>query len=1016
MLLKEHPKISFRLLMGLLLLKIALATTAAENSRTFPIYFDFGDSAKSAAPWVGIHYSQGYDESSGYGFVQSPDTFYIQPGNFVVKNFLTHGVRAQGPIEFRVDLTPGRYVLELFMEGGDLSNWQGLISANGLVLADTLRQFRLSFEGKSPPKYWSLLRRINIRDDSLSLKIHAYGQPTTISALLIYKDKAGPLRLIDGEIIPGRPLLAPNSALALKLLNQGKPYEAERLIDAIPEQLFAREKAALLLALAGRLEVGQPRPYIEWAATLLRKPGQEDADPAVALDLRLAELYLMADSYYKMAGWDWARRVSGTGIFDRLTLAGQALEKIAQIADHPLYHRALWYAGKISFWGWVEQRGAMQKARAEKYFSSLQPYYPHNRLLRMYSGDLIPFEQEEPEIYRGAPEWAVAQHRALRGILDIIHYWVENRQAENGEMGGKYDDDVEMLRWWPIARLAADDSITLTGLRRLVDGVWNSDWIENGFSARVRDVEHASELVADTQPMMIGLDYGNPIYVERCMQSIRGLRDLWTGVNEKGHRHFRSSWYSATKINDTPPRDCDVPMNTRTVSAARWLAWYNRHPFAMQFLRQWSDAWLEDCLRTDKGKPYGVVPPAIRYRDDAIGGQADNWHHPGLFWDYYDFNGGSLMLQQFLTSAVLTGDKRYLKPIALALSIVDRYPQAESGIAPVGSGAWVAGVLRRSKGFARTIEQWRLMTDDSRFDDIIKRLGSDYIKFRLTGDRKYLIQGCQRIADATNYNRELLTTEAYFTDRVDIGNIHKGQDWAGSHLESMYAGGSLLQGFFPFYQIAWKGFGSDFGAIVLESSPRLLKMAVYNFADHPLQGDVTFWQLLPGRYEFVQGPDRDEDDAIDKVETKDSFEVHSRSASHPLTLAPRTVQIIHVSQKEEFAGGMQKDIPDLAITGSEIKIHKEESSKKVHITVPVHNIGIADAIDVIVKVKDRKSGRLLAEQTIKKIEAPLDLVPKIEQVEFVLTEKDKAVEIVVCTKANMAEITKVNNRLVLDEL
>ncbi len=66
--------------------------------------------------------------------------------------------------------------------------------------------------------------------------------------------------------------------------------------------------------------------------------------------------------------------------------------------------------------------------------------------------------------------------------------------------------------------------------------------------------------------MMIGFDYGNPIYIERCTPTLNKV-DFWTGITPKGHRHFKSALYSATAIDTTTPKGCDVEMNTRTVKA-----------------------------------------------------------------------------------------------------------------------------------------------------------------------------------------------------------------------------------------------------------------------------------------------------------------------------------------------------------------------------------------------------------------------------------------------------------------
>ena len=57
-----------------------------------------------------------------------------------------------------------------------------------------------------------------------------------------------------------------------------------------------------------------------------------------------------------------------------------------------------------------------------------------------------------------------------------------------------------MLRWWFISRLASDDQLALTGMRKLVDGIWDSGWITDGFSTKVRDVEHSQNLYRIPSP------------------------------------------------------------------------------------------------------------------------------------------------------------------------------------------------------------------------------------------------------------------------------------------------------------------------------------------------------------------------------------------------------------------------------------------------------------------------------------------------------------------------------------
>jgi hypothetical protein len=997
-------------------------------------HFNFGhQQIKSLPQCQTINHEHNFNQNKVAGFVSgSLSVFDEDPTHSKSDKRLYDGVHSDSAIEFRFKAPAGVYWFEILMSGGKYTDWKGEISVNKSIIADSLNAYHTSVEGEAAPAYWTLIRKAEVVKDIITIRIDAKNQKSTLCGVSVYPDKPGPLRLVNGEVMTISPLSAPNSELILQLINQGAPDEAERILYAIPNE-FRLDKAYLLLALSGRLEINEPRHLIELAVKLLQEEMRENPSEEAALNLKLAQNYIIADLYFKMAGWDWAKKYTREGIFGRLDLSGLALDEILQFEHHPLYYRAMWAMGKLSFWGWVEQQGPRQIMLAEECFKYLHTYYPDHRLLKMYMGERIAFH-DEVKYNDTDPLWAQKANYAIKNLLEIIHYWVQNRQAENGEFGGKYDDDVEMLRWWPVGSLVAGDSITMLGLTRLVNGMWNSDWLENGFSKKVLDVEHSSEPVADTQPMMIGIDYGNPIYVERCMESIQGLENLWTGINEKGHRHFKSSWYSATEIDQTPPKDCDVPYNTRTVKAARWLAWYNRHPVAMKFLKEWGDSWLEDCLRTDKHKPYGIVPSAIRYHDDAIGGHADNWHHPGLFWTYYNFHGGIDMMMQFLSNYVLFEDPKYLEPIELAIQLAEKYYGEDLGAAPWGSEQWVAHILNNSHEFSNLVEQWRLITGDSKYDDFLLKIGSDYLKFRLTGDEEYLVAGCEPIIDGTIYNRELITTEGYFTDRIDIKNIRQGPSWGANHLEAMFTGKTLSSGFYPFSDLAWQGMGNNFSAVVLESGTENLKIMAYNLAEVSVAGSIHFWNLKPGSYSVTQGPDKNNDRMMDQIEIKQDVEIDGPSQIIGVNLPARERQIIEINTIPDKQKAENYNLPDLAITHDDIRIEKQHS--KIKIVIPVHNIGLIPAENFAIHLlqsappgvipsvakespihNSTESGNILKSENIVFLDAPLDLKPRIKEIKFELSLEDlnsNQLKIVVNPRKKFKEISSSNNEIIIN--
>jgi hypothetical protein len=695
------------------------------------------------------------------------------------------------------------------------------------------------------------------------------------------------------------------------------------------------------------------------------------------------------------------------GIFGNCEVSAISSSEISSLPHHPLWFAATWHLAKTCYMLWVEQHSEGTIEKADSLLRIINKLYPQSDLVKMYLNEYSApaFNAKFPT---GVPEWAGLQRIAVSQLKDVIHYWSEARQANDGEFGGKYDDDVEMMRWWPFARVGVDDSVTLAGMKRLVDGVWNSSWIENGWSKKVRDVEHSSEPVADTQPMMIGFDYGNPVYVERCMQSLKLALDLWTDKNAFGHRHFKSTWYSSTEIDREKPKDCDVSYNTRTVKAIRWLAWYNRHPQALKFLKEWGDSWLEDCMRTDKGKPKGIVPAAIRFSDDAIGGHADNWHHPGMFWNYYDYHGASDMLMEFMTNYQLFHDTKYLEPIEMSLALVKKHQGLSEAPKNIGSEEWAAYTMMRSGGFWDVAELWRLASSNTSYDDLLKQRGSASIKFHLTSDEQYLRDELLAVIKDARESLPLITSEGYFTDRIEIRNLRSREDHGAGALESMYLGAPLVDLFFPFSPVFWGGFDTTFSALVLKASPTGLVAKMFNHSGTVQHGRISFLQLEPGSYVVTQGIDANHDGKPESVTHTETIDIVKRNFPLPVSCAPGIEELLVVKQVAPSKNSAT-DVPDLAVTASELRV-VSKSSSEVEVTLPVHNIGTLGAHKVLVEILSTGQGKkVIARSSIGDIEAPLDMLPKVKTITLMMPAVKGEYTIRISLSEGGQEITDVNN-------
>jgi subtilase family serine protease len=99
--------------------------------------------------------------------------------------------------------------------------------------------------------------------------------------------------------------------------------------------------------------------------------------------------------------------------------------------------------------------------------------------------------------------------------------------------------------------------------------------------------------------------------------------------------------------------------------------------------------------------------------------------------------------------------------------------------------------------------------------------------------------------------------------------------------------------------------------------------------------------------------------------------------------------------------------PDLAISEEDVVI----TDKTVKITV--HNIGSSPANDFMVTIIDNE-GKVLTSQSIARLDAPLDLLPRTTTIQLPL--KRSASCVLIDPKNHVPEISEENNRLVIQPL
>ncbi len=619
------------------------------------------------------------------------------------------------------------------------------------------------------------------------------------------------------------------------------------LIRQVNPTTSTHRRLAKQLSLAGQYQCNTP---LDELVSQVRESLHHDrADAFFALWLERLELLATAERYSSMRGWEWADKETGLGIFDRLTQAvmlSDALLSADRERVSPLAERTLYTRGRLLYWLGEEQLGQHEIAGGRRDLETLYARHPDDKLLAMYNGEKIdlPDKCDCLETSANAPAWSVAEREALCRLRQIVQWWVNHRQIADGELGGKLDDDVEILRWWSPLILAGDETAQ-QGWQKLADGVWQSGHVRDGYAVQMRDVEHAAEFVSDTAPMMV-LISDDPAYVDRLVYSARHFSTLWTGRTAKGHRFFRSAWFSSTDVATEEPKGRDLEYNCRAVQAIRYLAWRRPDPEVVQLLHEWSVAWVSAALRTDKGKPKGIIPASVRFSDEAINGDGANWYQANMFWSYYDWGhfSGSMMLDQLFFTYTLTKDEQLLAPMFLSLDLIrseeDELLRTKGNLLKKGSRVWAADKLIHSDLFWGVVEQWRFYSNDSRWDDLIMRHGSPYGRYRISGDESHLVDGLDRLLENVRYNTPLKTTEPIHTDRVYAPGYE--------HLKAMLTGDGIWASVSPYFAVSWEKTDENFTALVSETGETRLKVQLYSHSPEERQIVMRIWQLAPGKY------------------------------------------------------------------------------------------------------------------------------------------------------------------------
>jgi hypothetical protein len=562
---------------------------------------------------------------------------------------------------------------------------------------------------------------------------------------------------------------------------------------------------------------------------------------------------------------------------------------------------------------------------------------------------------------KDAPDWAVLARDVMGLMRHHVRWWVENKVTPNGELGMNYGDDTDFYQdIGNLVFMGGTESRLRDAILRLNEFLFRPDaityqgqpqpLITDGLNTVVTDPLHAYEEGLNQVAMAVLMDYGNPVFLERCMAAARQYDRLFPKGPEG--RYLAASDFGAG-IFRQPGQYSD--------GALMWhpglmLLWYNDNPVVKQQAAEYTDYITTHTNGRRVGGRYGGIDVLFAA-----------WRH--------------------------TGNERYLRALTAAFQ--------ETGVA-MDARLWDYTDL--SSYAAKTLEACRqvnweasLRTTSEGISDSDFTSDEAILAYRLSGRKDALTPMLRYLYRRLTLTMPVLTHVQQSNDRVHIGK---------HAVDRMYLGGLALTRcmVYPHHAVSYEGLTENFAALVAENGEDRLKAVLFNFENRPQHGRMRVWRLVPGKYEVTHGPDRNDDDQPDTIAGRQTLDL-LRYAPIPLDLPSRVPWVVTVRRIEQATPLYGR--ADLAVTAMDARWDAAAGT----LQIPIHSLGAKSTGSYEVVVSD-PAGKTLLSRTMPPLEAPLDLHPRIATLDVPdLRARGIASVTVTLDPGNrLEEITEQNNR------
>ena len=545
--------------------------------------------------------------------------------------------------------------------------------------------------------------------------------------------------------------------------------------------------------------------------------------------------------------------------------------------DSPLYPLTCLYRGKMLFWTTNEDGGILSSHerrrkfldKAVRQFKIAREAFPQNRIVQMYLGTPYPAEKQYPGV-PGAPKWAVGQRENLERLTDVMEWWIENRQREDGTYGGGWGDDCEMWRNWVAPMIAFQHKEATRAQALFSRNMFKQPFMRGGYTSYMQDVEHSAEYSKDTITPMMHLAHDEPTWRRRALRIAELMRTLWMGENERGNLQFKSVYFNASKIDNKRVYACDTPWHTYAAQPVLLLWQRTGNEKLERLITAWMDSWVAATASSERGKPGGVIPAAIRWPGGEPVGPGENWWDPQCHPSEPSLYRWPIAVRHLTDTLLLTyhmtGNEKYLQPLRSMAKIRLRWLKGEFPDSPEpGTEAWCG---RRLRFLARTLAKYRQLTGKTEFDDVLERDYPAALSRHQLEESSPVVKRLQRSAEALRINFPGRTSEVRWTDRIMAFARMYGHDKmfaepvpamnkrpAPDFVYAMATGDRGGIGFFPLNAVRWLTPPRDIAAIVINAGRHGLTAKLFHFGESPRVMGAEFYLLESGEYRVVLTPE-----------------------------------------------------------------------------------------------------------------------------------------------------------------